>query len=89
MGHPGTLSITLKEGGLSSAPSTRWWQEDMRRALPHDRAVGSRQVWRELGPEDRDVPLGLVTHEALEEQAQLSACALSHQEERQVGLACS
>ena len=33
-------------------------------------------------------PLGLVTHEAVEGQAQLSSCALSHQEERQVGSAC-
>lgn len=50
--------------------------------------LGAERAWRELDPEDRDVPLGLVTHEALEGQAQLSSCALSHQEERQVGSAC-
>ena len=51
--------------------------------------LGAGRAWRELDPEGRDDPLGLVTHEALEGQAQLSACALSHQEERQVGSACS
>lgn len=88
MEHPGTLWITPEEGGLSSAPSTRCWQEDTWRAFPRDRAVGSRASVERSGPRGPRRLLGLVTHEAVEGQAQLSSCALSHQEERQVGSAC-
>lgn len=57
-------------------------------ALPRDHAVGSRAGVESTGPRGPQRPLGLETHEALEGQAQLSSCALSHQEERQVGSAC-